>query len=257
MSELILTNKSFKASITLVMLLFSFTLFAQKKNVTHGDQQWIQYYNQSVLSKNFTLLTDGGFRWKNSFNEKSQYLVRTGLGYNLDSNTRITAGIAFLGFYNENAIFRTEKRPYQEILIRNKFKSLKITHRFRSEQRFFSYPDNINTGFNHRFRYRIMLDLPLFSLSPSNTDKKVSVTLGDEILLNAGKEVVFNIFSQNRFLIGTSIPINKNLSISLLYYLAYSKSNSPNDYQQNNNVWLGIKHKLNFTKKSHDTEIDH
>lgn len=256
MCELRLTNKGFKISITLVIVLFSFTLLAQKKEVTHGDQQWFQYYNQSVLSKNFTLLTDGGFRWKNRLNEKSQYLVRTGLGYNLDATIRIAAGIAFLGFYDKNAIYKTEIRPYQEISIKNKIKTLKITHRFRSEQRFFSYPDNINTAFNHRLRYRIMLDLPLFSLSSSDTDKKVSITLGDEILLNAGKEVIFNIFSQNRFLVGTSIPVNKNLSISLLYYLSYSKSNSPNDYQQNNNVWLGIKHKLNFTKQSNHIELD-
>ena len=201
-------------------------------------------------------MSDGGFRWKNGLNEKSQYIIRTGLGYNLGSNVRISAGMAFLGFYDESGLIKTEKRPYQEVLIRNKIKTLKITHRFRSEQRFFSYTSNITTAFNHRFRYRIMLDLPLFSLSSSNPDKKVSVTLGDEILLNAGKEVVFNIFSQNRFLVGTSIPVNKNLSISLLYYLAYSKSNSPNDYQQNNNIWVGIKHKLNFTKKSNHSEID-
>jgi len=256
MRDSTLTNKSIKVSIALVMVLSSFTLFAQKKNVTHGNQQWLQYYNQSVLSKNFTLLTDGGFRWKNSFNEKSQYLVRTGLGYNLDANIRIAVGMGFLGFYNENAIFKTEKRPYQEISIKNKIKTLKITHRFRSEQRFFSYPDDKNTAFNHRFRYRIMLDLPLFSLASSDTDKKVSITVGDEILLNAGKEVIFNVFSQNRFLIGTSIPVNKDLNVSLLYYLDYSKSNSPNDYLQNNNVWLGIKHKLNFTKKSNQTELD-
>jgi len=42
-------------------------LFGQQKNVANGNQQWLQYYNETKLNDRWTLLFDGGYRWKDGF----------------------------------------------------------------------------------------------------------------------------------------------------------------------------------------------
>ncbi len=224
---------------------------AQVKEITTGNQQWIQYYNQSQLHEKWSLVTDGGFRTRNNFDEKSQYLVRTGLQYDLSPNLSITAGLGHLGFYSDGSKSRSEFRPYQELVLKNKFICLSLAHRYRVEERFFRniLPDNSKTNsFNFRFRYRLLVNIPLWQ-SNKNPNKELSLNVGDEIFIHAGKDIVFNVFNQNRLLIGPAYQLNKKLAFSLTYNRQFSASNAPRQYQNNNIIWLGINHKMSFISK--------
>lgn len=216
--------------------------FGQNKQVGHGDQQWLQYYTELALNDNFTLLTDGGYRWQNGFADQSQYIIRSALAFQPDPNFHLAAGFAFLGFYSDGEVDKTEIRPYQELLFNSSFGKVKFQHRLRAEQRIFNYKDSRETAFNHRFRYRIMLEVPLLSFS--SNEKTVSFNIGDEVLVNAGKRIVYNIFDHNRLLIGPSLKFSDQVSISMLYNQIFSTANEPNSHQLNHNLWVGIKHKL-------------
>ena len=93
----------------------------KKKKVIKGNQVWLQYYNQTKLNDNWTLVVDGGYRWRDGFQDASQYIVRAGMGYNLKPDIRISAGFAHLGFYGPENINLMEFRPYQEFLYRKKY----------------------------------------------------------------------------------------------------------------------------------------
>ncbi|MEQ6120244.1 DUF2490 domain-containing protein [Reichenbachiella sp. MALMAid0571] len=256
MSKLILTNKSYKASITLIVILLSFTLLAQKKHVMHENQQWIEYSNLSLLSNKFRLQTNAGLRWNDSFRQKSLKFVRTSLGYQMHPDILISGGLTLVRSYSENQLNKTEIRPYEEVLMNRYYNKLRIQHRFRAEQRFLKYTDTNLHGFHHRLRYRFMLRWPVYANSSDINSKNLTINIGDEVYLNAGKEITDNIFDQNRILIGPSFQFNQKFAITLLYIQKFSKLDLPSDFEQDDIVNLTVRHTFNFTKKKYHSKID-
>lgn len=215
-----------------------------QKTVVNSNQQWLQYYNSLKLSDSWSIYTDVGVRTRNDIQEISQMLIRAGLGKRLNDQTRIIAGFAFLSFHKQGETTKVEYRPYQELNLVQILGKGKIQHRFRAEQRFFSFADEsgIESNFNHRFRYRILYTIPLFHFT--NENKLVSLNLGDEILINAGKEISYNMFDGNRLMMGSSIQINPTLNISLTYNFLFSQLNTPENFRKTHVLWVGIKHKI-------------
>ncbi|WP_177205421.1 DUF2490 domain-containing protein [Halpernia frigidisoli] len=239
--------------IILVSFLVGLKSFAQEKKVNRENQQWIQYYTQLKFNDKWTLFTDGGFRWKNDLENSSQYIVRTGIYYKLNSSMAVGAGFAHLGFYdNSGKINRVEFRPYQEFNMSTIYKPVTIQHRFRLEERFFNpvVDDKIKSGsdFNFRFRYRLLFTVPVFKLSSTDPTKNVALSVGDEIMINAGKEIVSNVFDQNRLLIGTIVTLDKNFSASLTYNNQFASTKTVGTYNQANIIWLGVTQKINISK---------
>lgn len=231
----------------LALLIYLSTLcVSAQKNVTHANQQWIQYYNSIKINDQFSLYTDLGLRWRNELGEVSQTLMRTGLGYQANQQTRFIVGFAFLTFHKNEETSKVEYRPYQEINISQPFDKFKLQHRLRSEQRFFSSTDEsgISSKFNHRFRYRFMMNIPIYK---DNEKSKVSINFGDEILINAGKEIEYNMFDGNRILIGPAIQISPSLNISLTYNYLFSQKNAPESFSDTQVIWIGIKHRVDVS----------
>ena len=236
-----------------ILILYTGTAYAQDKKVTSGNQQWVQYYNETRLSNKWTLMADGGFRWKDGFETSSQYIVRAGAGYTINPAIRVGAGFAHLGFYASGHINKVEFRPYQELSIKNKYHKLGISHRLRVEERFFNPVTNgaiqSSNTFNFRFRYSFMTNIPLFRLSKTNGGKVVSLSLGDEIFINAGKDIVYNVFDQNRFIISPTISFNKDLSLSLTWNNQFAANPAPSSYTYTNVIWLQVRHTLAINHK--------
>jgi hypothetical protein len=68
------------------------------------------------------------------------------------------------------------------------------------------------------------------------------------LLLNAGKEIVYNIFDQNRLLVGPVFQLNKNLGFILLYQGRFRALNLPARYHYDHIFWFGLRHQLNLAK---------
>jgi hypothetical protein len=244
--------------LTIPLFLFFFLVaprmsFGQQKNVVNGKQQWFQYYNQTKLNDKWTLLFDAGYRWKDGFQESSQYIVRAGVGYNINANIRISSGLAHLGFYSSDKLNKVEFRPYQEVLVHNKFNKIGLVHRYRIEERFFNPVTNgeIQTPntFNFRFRYSLMVSIPLFKLSKVKKDKVFLINIGDEIFLHAGKSVVNNVFDQNRFIVSPTFKLDESSTLSLTWNSQFASTASQAVFNNTNVFWLQIKHELDFSKK--------
>lgn len=235
----------------LFVFLYSF-LFSQKnsKNVIHGDQQWSQYYNRIKLSEKYTLVSDGSFRWKNNFKEKTLALIRTGLSYNFHESNSVAFGIASTISYSSNRIRKLELRGWQEIYLNERIKRLSISNRIRLEERYFKNVINneLEAGynFNYRFRYRFYVSIPL----NNNTikDNTVSINIGDEIFLNFGKEIVHTVFDNNRIITGITYQYNMKLSVTLNYVNQFSQSKMIDNFEENDIFWLSLTHNIIFKK---------
>lgn len=231
-----------KKFLTAILLLICCTQTkSQEKNISYSDQQWSQYYSTIKVSEKWSVISDYAFRWRDSFDKKNQFVVRAGIGYQVNPNILISPGIAYVGYYKNDALNRLEIRPHQDFIIKHKYGILKTAHRFRFEERFIHNTDDNSDSFVFRLRYRIMLNLPVIK-------EKLSFTIGDEIFANIGNDIVYNVFSKNRLITGFSYKANKNVSVSMLYNNQFGAKNSPGIYQQDQVVWLGIKHKIDLSK---------
>ena len=110
--------KSLKILIAIFALIITSNVKAQDKTVKKIDQEWAQYYAGIKIAKAFTLSADGGYRFNKLFNDPSQYIVRAGLGYQLNSHMKVAAGFAHLGFYTSEKISKLEYRPYRRVCIK-------------------------------------------------------------------------------------------------------------------------------------------
>lgn len=226
----------------LVLILISVGLQAQKQ-VSTDNQQWFQYYNTIQIGNHWAIQSDMGIRFSDELSDLSQTLVRSGLEYQWNNNLRATAGFAFLTFHSEGVRTRVEYRPYQEIDLSETYGRVKTQHRLRIEERFFSYTDEsgIQSMFNFRYRYRFQAILPLISL---DNEKKLVFVVGDEILINSGKEIVYNIFDSNRILIGPALHLSPHFDISILYNHLFAQKNRAEAFSRTHIIWLGIKHEI-------------
>lgn len=149
----------FKYFLLTILGIFCFCLIVvgqtAQKSVLVSDLQWFQYYNQTKLSEKWMWSSDAGYRWRDGFKEKSQFLVRTGIGYNLSKTLTVNAGFALFKFYQDGETSRIEYRPYEDFVLNEKLGKVNLQHRLRFEQRFFKNVVNnkiqAETNFNYPF----------------------------------------------------------------------------------------------------------
>jgi hypothetical protein len=239
------------------VLLFSILLVICIKNycqklVTNSNQQWLQYFNQTVVSKKTTLFSDFGLRTTNSCKQISIINIRTGLGYSITKKLDGVSGLGLFASISNKSISRMEYRPYQDFNIKNKLGSFLIGQRLRLETRFFNQiaantdPDIVS--FNIRGRYKIGFEVPVIQLSQKNKEKKVLLNFGNEILLNVGKQINYNNFDSDRLSFGSTIQFSKNLNCALIYMYQYVERNLTSTYEHIDVINLTITQKIGFKK---------
>lgn len=190
---------------------------------------------------------DGGYRAKDYMQQTHQALLRTGLSYTLTPGIRITAGIAAVGYFASDKLSETEYRFYQDIQEQKRIQGINLEQRLRIEQRFFRTGADKQASvrnFNWRFRYKLGGAIPLAALGLKN----LSWYIGDEIFINAGNEIMYNTFDQNRFLTGCVFQGSEHLSCSLLYNHNFSADNKPQTFRQNHILWLSVNNRFKIRK---------
>jgi len=230
--------------IFLFVTLFSFGQEAGKQ-IKRVNQVWVGYYNSVILNPNWTVISDWQFRTKDWVEHNSQALGRIGVNYKLNDKYSISVGLAHFRFYLNDEVTRGEWRPWQELAVNDNFKQLKISQRFRVEERFNQRTDKnhlVNSySFNWRFRYKLDLQYPIAKIGES---KRIYLTLGNEILINAGKEIVYNYFDQNRTSAGFLIEVTRQISLQPQFIYIWQQESNGKVLDQINVVRFNLIHKI-------------
>lgn len=84
-----------------IVLLIAYQTKAQSaKSTEQLNQVWLGYFNQIRLSNKWGVWTDLNLRTKDDFvNNFSVSIVRAGLIYYLTTDTKLTAGYAWVNFF--------------------------------------------------------------------------------------------------------------------------------------------------------------
>ncbi|MEM7658417.1 MAG: DUF2490 domain-containing protein [Bacteroidota bacterium] len=219
------------------------SLSAQSRRVQYGNQQWFQAYLRADLNQGWVMLADGGYRFRSAFAEPSQYLIRVAGGYQFPQGIRLSTGMAQLGFMGDGELYRLEWRSHQEVSWHQSWRKWRLSHRFRTEQRYFLTPEA--GGWQHpqslvyRHRYRLLLKIPL----GSQERRRWLVQLGDELLLQTGSGILHRFFSQNRGLLGIGWKGPEGLALTATYSHQFTAKRQVGQYVQTYIAWIGIRYR--------------
>ncbi len=236
-----------------ILLIVSFVFFPHflaaqtPKTVVHEQQAWVGYLNQTRFSNKLGFWGEVHLRRIGFLDRWNQQLYRAGLTYYVADNIRLTAGYAFISshLYPSN-ITRPEHRPWQQIWWSCRHGRLNLTQWVRVEQRFNHRVKGDQLadgyGFNWRFRYNFLVQVPLKgeTIQPG----VLNAVLQNETFVNAGKQITYNYFDQNRFFVGLSYPIRKNLLIQGGYMNLYQQTAAGNTFVSNHTARLFVFHTL-------------
>jgi Protein of unknown function (DUF2490) len=214
-------------------------LCAQSSKSTEDIQQvWLGYFNQARFSNKWGMWTDLHLRTKEDFtNNFSQAIIRLGLTYYLDNNTKLTAGYARVFLFpgdNHKQITQPEHRPWQQLQWHTSFTRTRLMQWIRLEERFRSKIANDSTladgyNFNWRLRYNIWYEVPL--VKNGVLPGSLSFIANDELHINFGKEIINNYFDQNRFFLGLKYQAGKSSNIQFGYMNLFQQLSAGNRYK--------------------------
>ena len=221
--------------ILLCCFLFPLALFGQY-TVKHENVIWANYNNSISIDSNWSVVNDVQIRTKDDIDKWSLFAFRTGALYKVNKHVSVAAGLAWFGsmnYFSERTVLANEWRPWQEVSFRNNLKPLKVTQRFRLEQRFlqklFEGKKTNYFEIRHRLRYRFEVGRPI---------------LNNKLMLNAGNEVMVNLnylkgnrfFDQNRTFAAVDYKLS-NLTIVQFQYIRLVQWRATSKILEDNNVF--------------------
>ena len=226
-----------------ILLIIASPSFAQRTTL-NNNQQWMQYYTQTALGGGLVLYADAGVRRIDEFSSWSQHLLRAGMGYPLSGKLQGVTGLALFRFFQDDIHSRTEFRVWQEFNQPQHIGQILLQQRLRFEARYFrNQPGGLfsdEKNFNIRLRYRLQTQTPVLPLSKKHPERMLLLTFGDEVFINAGREIVYNFFDNNRLMFGPSVQFGKDFSIGLLFNHQFGQRNRPATVESSEILWLTV-----------------
>ena len=216
--------------------------------ITKDNVVWVGYFSMIKFNDRWSLNSDTQFRTRNEIKNNSQALIRTGLSYKINNKIDVTLGLAHFRFFITNDKTRGEWRPWQEVKILDQIGKVKLSHRFRVEQRFNELVKNMDAvndyQFNFRFRYRFDLRFPI--IKEKENGNNLYGILGNELMINAGNIIKYNYFDQDRLYAGINYEINKKIALQLQYMHLWQQSPDGLNLNSSNIVRFNIYHTISI-----------
>lgn len=215
-----------------------------QKVITQRFQQWVGYMTSTRVSDKFS--------WWNDFHYVPDgfYVARTGLTYHFPQSVNITAGYAYLGLPSGGVtadLKRSEHRPWGQMVISTPI-APHWSHmaRVRYDARF---RHNISGGelidgytFNHRLRFLTNIRKQFPALKPAENWMPF-VSVSDEVLINFGKNIIYNYLDQNRATATIGMQ-HQNISFQVGYMNRFVQLSEGNKAIANHTLILWVVHTL-------------
>lgn len=238
----------------LIFIFFSTFLFGQK-NVENQQLLWYGYYNKLQINQNWVLNSEVQERHFYQPLVQHQLVFRTNLDRRILDDINVSLGfVVFLQSPNdpesESTLMVPELRTDFGFNAKKKYKYFNVNQRFKVEARFFHQTENneLVGGYqfsNFRMRYQLGLDIPLIKKQDA---EKLILKIKDEVMFNFGKNIVKNVFDQNRIYIGLNYPMDKNLAFEAGYLNWFQQRPSGTDFYNRDIIRFSVFHTINLKK---------
>lgn len=190
-----------------ILLALPSIVYAQDSNLGN----WLIYFGNKKINSKWNIHNEVQYRNYNAIGDLEQLLLRTGVGYNLtEDNNNILLGYGYILSENYNGdsddkVSVNEHRIFQQFITKQSLWKVKLSHRYRFEQRF------VENDFSMRFRYFLGLNIPF--QNKENGKNPLYFSAYNEIFLNVDS----SIFDRNRIYVGFGYQINKNIKLEAGY----------------------------------------
>jgi hypothetical protein len=251
-----------KSSISLycIVFLLGYSTFSTgqtqlpPKQIHEQGQVWLGYFNQTRLSDKFSLWLDLHARRTDLLDRWSTTIIRPGITVHLPHHINLTAGYAYVSHYPAAGLstVRPEHRPWQQISYMRRAKKLQTLQWLRFEQRFNRKVanDELQEGYNFNYRLRYMFTMLIPLKGDFIEPKTPFFILNDEIHINAGKQITYNYFDQNRFFLGFGYQFTKHLNAQLGYMNLFQQLPAGNRFNNNHTIRLFFFNNIDLRKKT-------
>jgi hypothetical protein len=232
-----------------------YSAFAQK-SVTNQSLVWYGYFQNLKINDLFSIQTDIQERHFISPAKQSQLVMHSTFKTRIASNW--DAGVGFCFFYTNTDptvdydLNAPELRPFLEISNKQKLKYVSVSHRYRLEARFFrntSGPE-LADGFSFgsmRFRYQFGVEFPLYK--PRSDKHALKLRLIDELMLNFGNKIKYNLFDQNRVQVMLHYAPSHALALEAGYTNWFQQRSSGDQYFNRHILRLAMIHHIDIKTK--------
>jgi len=238
------------------LLLICFIANAQtEKNIDHQSLLWTRYYNQLTISNKWAVHTEFDNRIFINPVKQNAFVFRVQGRYKISNNVEVGTGYSYFSTTTQNPDvtynFDTpEHRAQQDISWKHDLNStIVLSNRFQVEERFiFNYDKDglfIGSTFNWRFRYRLQGEFSCWK----KENQYLKTIVYDELMINAGHNIVKNTFDQNRIYAGLQYGVNKNIAFELGYLKSFQQRASGVDYYDRDIIRFTFYHKIGLKQK--------
>lgn len=204
-------------TIAMVLFVFSFCLFGRGFAQINTKQlgSWVMFFNQTRLHTKWSIHSEIQFRSYDVQPNTEQLLMRGGINFHYNPNIILSAGCGWITNYaDDGGIIKsqtvTEKRLWEQGILKNNSGRLFFEHRYRFEQRWIETATT--NSYKNRIRYLLRMTIPINKKEMGKNTLFLSVY--DEIFLHLNK----NSWDRNRLYgaLGFQFSPSVNLQIGYL-----------------------------------------
>jgi hypothetical protein len=226
--------------------------FSQTKESETEEQTWLGYFNQTRFTNKSGMWLDLHLRFTGNFvDQVGQTISRAGYTYYVNDHVKLTAAYAHATRYSTSGGPDVpEYRPWQQIQWVEKKNSFTMMQWIRLEERFRRI---VSAGeltdeysFNYRIRYNMAFTIPL--KGKQVVAKTPFLFANNEVMINFGKEIVYNYFDQNRAFVGLGYQFTSQLNSQLGYMYIFQQLTGGDQYLNIHAIRLFVFHNLDFRR---------
>ena len=192
------------------LLLYGTNIISQQSHLG----SWNVINTRVSFNDHWSVYNELQTRSQSFYHDHYYYEIKGGIGYAVNKNLIFLVGGGKYITYSNNGNFQKpisadETRLWEQLTLNQFAGRLKLEHRYRVEQRWFT------TGYRNRFRYRLNAVLPLnnYKIEP----KTFYLSVFDEIFLTNKAPY----FERNRFFAGFGYEFTKLITVQPGYVYQY------------------------------------
>ena len=238
--------------VSFFLFIFNAEVKAQK-TVTNQNLYWIRYYNQLKINQKWIWHNEIDDRRFFERNKQHHLIIHSRLHYKVLKNADVALGLTYSlqSPQDPNSVSDLvvpEKRFVQEINLNNPLSNrFSLQHRLRIDERLIRNNNELNLlegyAFNFRFRYKLQGS---YRLNREDATNQTILKISDELMFNAGKQIIYNQFDQNRIYAGLEQGLIENISAEIGYLYWYQQRATGDQFFDRNIIRFTLLHKIDL-----------